>query len=97
MPYPNEHACRLQNPGKYSKFRRSTRKSRNGKILSVIYGIIRPGKSEEQAYRYSKSSWSASEARAHCSRHNGRFEAARGSSASSFLEKLSHLFTRKEH
>lgn len=89
MPYPNEHACRLKPPGKYSRFRRGTRKSRNGKLYSIIYGIIRQGKSEEQAYRYSKSTWSASEARSHCSRHGGKFEAARGTSAfKSFLEKL---------
>lgn len=94
MPYPNEHACRLKSPSKYSRFRRATRKSGGGKIYSVIYGIIRQGKSEEQAYRYNKSSWSASEARSHCSRHGGRFEAARGTSAqnSTFLSKIKSFF-----
>lgn len=100
MPYPNEHACRLKPPGKYPKFRRDTRRSRNGKLYSIIYGIIRPGKSEEQAYRYSKSTWSASEARSHCSRHGGKFESARGTSAittlfssilSAFKSKHPHL------
>ena len=87
MPYPNEHACRLKSPDKYSKFGRGSRKSRNGKIYSIIYGIIKPGKSEEQAYRYSKSTWSAAEARSHCSRHGGTFEAARGTSAKNNLLK----------
>lgn len=32
----------------------------------------------DQAYRYPKSSWPAAQARAHCSRHNGSFEAATG-------------------
>ena len=32
----------------------------------------------EQAYRYPKTSWSASQARSHCSEHGGRFEAAGG-------------------
>lgn len=95
MPYPNEHACRLQSPGKYPKFRRGTRKSRNGKVYSVIYGILSGGKSEDQAYRYSKSSWSASEARTHCSRHGGRFEAARSTSAkNSFFASIINLFTK---
>lgn len=80
MPYPNEHACRLKDPGKYSKFRRGSRTSRNGKPYSVIFGILSPGKSEEQAYRYSKSTWTSSEARSHCSRHGGSFEPASGES-----------------
>jgi hypothetical protein len=79
MPYPNEHACRLNEPGKYKEFRRKSRKSSSGKIYDVIFGIFnRGGKSvsEEQAYRYPKKSWSASEAKAHCREHDGRFEAA---------------------
>lgn len=85
MPYPNEHACRLKPPGKYSRFSRGTRKSKNGKIYSIIFGILSPGKSEEQAYRYKKSTWQASEARSHCSRHGGQFEAASGTSARNVL------------
>lgn len=79
MPYPNEHACRLQEPGKYKEFRRQSRKSSGGKTYDVIFGIfIKDGNrtSEEQAYRYPKKSWSAAEARAHCKEHKGRFEAA---------------------
>jgi len=30
----------------------------------------------EQAYRYAKKVWSATEARAHCARHKGEFHAS---------------------
>lgn len=79
MPYPNEHACRLQPPGKFDEFARKKRKASNGKVFSVIYGIFqKAGKrtSAEQAYRYPKGSWTAAEARAHCKDHGGSFEAA---------------------
>jgi regulator of replication initiation timing len=41
----------------------------------------------EQAYRYPKDAWSASEARSHCSEHGGRFEAARDTKAQSDIDK----------
>lgn len=77
MPYPNEHACRLRDPDKYQQKRRTncTRKVK-GKCLDIIYGILGAGKSEEQAYRYNKDVWQTTEARDHCQRHNGTFEAA---------------------
>ncbi|MFX1301650.1 MAG: HK97 family phage prohead protease [Promethearchaeota archaeon] len=74
-PYPNEHACRLKDPGQYDTCRRGTRQS-GGKTYSIIFCKKTGGKMEEQAYRYPKGTWSASEARAHCSKHGGRFEAA---------------------
>jgi len=70
-PYPNEHACRLNEPGKYDEFRRGTRKH-NGKTYSVIYGKLKNKDSwEDQAYRYSKDKWTESEARSHCKDHKG--------------------------
>ncbi len=78
-PFPNEHACRLNDPGKYSEIRRGTRKH-NGKAYGVLYGKPKEGDGgwEEQAYRYSKDVWEADEARAHCKSHEGSFEAASG-------------------
>lgn len=77
-PYPNEHACRIQEPSKFDRMRRGTR-NHEGKEYSVIYGHVKGGDSwEEQAYRYAKGTWSADEARAHCKDHNGNFEAASG-------------------
>lgn len=77
MPFPNEHACRLENPDKYPKKRRiNCDQKSDGKCIDVIYGIIRPGKSDVQALRYPKETWTASEARNHCSGRGGSFEAA---------------------
>jgi len=74
-PYPNEHACRLNMPGKYIRIRRGARPS-GGKRLAVLYGVKKDGKSEIQAYRYAANSWTAAEARAHCKEHGGHFEQA---------------------
>jgi len=79
MPYPNEHACRLQNPRDMEpdSYSSGTRTSQ-GKLYRIIFARKKgeSGKSE-QAYRYNKKQWSVEEARAHCQRHGGQFEAAR--------------------
>ena len=74
-PYPNEHACRLKDPDQYDTCRRGSRES-GGKTYHVIYCKKTGGSMEEQAYRYPKDTWSASEAKAHCKKHGGSFEAA---------------------
>lgn len=77
MPYPNEHACRLQDPGKYPKIKRVNCARRvSGKCLDIIYGILGRNQSEEQAYRYDKKVWTKEQARNHCKRHEGTFDAA---------------------
>lgn len=87
-PYPNEHSCRLKDPGKYDTCRRGKR-SHNGKQYSVVFCKKTGGKMEEQSYRYNKKTWSVSEARAHCKSHNGTFEAARsGEKSAEDDEKL---------
>jgi hypothetical protein len=76
MPYPSEHACRLNEPGKYTSFaRKNCEQKHDGKCIDVIYGISE-GKSEIQALRYPKGSWDADAARSHCSGRGGSFEAA---------------------
>lgn len=76
MPYPNEHACRLEDPGQFDKLRRNNcGEKSDGKCIDVIYGI-KDGKSKIQALRYGKEIWSASAAREHCKGRGGRFEAA---------------------
>jgi len=77
-PYPNEHACRLRDPGDFQdgSFRRITREH-EGKTYSVIVGRLEGETAlTEQAYRYDKEVWSESQARAHCRSHDGSFEAA---------------------
>ncbi len=80
-PYPNEHACRLRDPGDFQdgSFRRTTR-DHEGKTYSIIMGKLK-GESTmtEQAYRYGKDTWPADQARAHCKSHQGiSFEPASG-------------------
>lgn len=77
-PYPNEHACRLESPEKYSQFRRGKREH-DGKEYAVIYGKLKDeAKWEEQAFRYDKEIWEAADAKTHCKDHDGKFEAAEG-------------------
>jgi putative hemolysin len=76
MPYPNEHACRLNSPDKYDRIRRvNNAQQSEGKPLDVIYGASGT-RSEIQAIRYPKNRWTAAAARAHCRERGGSFEAA---------------------
>jgi hypothetical protein len=77
-PYPNEHACRLNDPGKYDRFaRKNNAMKHDGKRIDVIYGIKKGGATEMQAMRYPKDVWDAADARSHCKDHDGSFEAAK--------------------
>ena len=56
MPYPNEHACRLREPGSFqpNSFRRMER-DHEGKKYSIIMGKLKGEDTlTEQAYRYDK-------------------------------------------
>lgn len=76
MPYPHEHSCRLEDPDKYERFsRKNCAEKSNKKCIDHVYGILK-GKSELQAMRYPKDKWKASDARAHCDKRGGSFEAA---------------------
>ena len=74
MPYPNEHACRVREPGEFEP--KSFRRIAQGK-LSIIIGKLK-GKSTTttQAYRYPTGEWTEAEARKNCEDHGGRFEPA---------------------
>ena len=77
-PYPNEHACRLRDPGDFQEdsFRRVSREH-EGKKYSVIMGRLEGETTmTEQACRYPKDTWDAGEAGSHCKAHDGTFEAA---------------------
>jgi len=72
-PYPNEHACRLRDPGDFEadSFRRTSREH-EGKKYSVIMGRLKGQTTlTEQTYRYPTDAWDVSSARAHCKDHNG--------------------------
>lgn len=74
MPSENFHVCDINTSLKVVG---SQRRSHEGKAYTVRIGIPKGGGgSKEYAYYYPKGTWSASEARKHCSGHGGRFEAA---------------------
>ena len=74
--YPSEHACRINSPDKYDKFaRKNCYLKSSGKCVDVIFGI-KNDKSEIQAFRYSKETWSEMAAKSHCKDMSGSFEAA---------------------
>jgi len=76
-PYPNEHACRMNDPGKYTRFRRSNcYRKHDGKCIDFIFGRKSDGTTDIQAMRYPKSVWTTEDARAHCTGKGGTFEAA---------------------
>lgn len=88
-PYPNEHACRLQNPDDFQddSFRR-TQREHDGKEYSVIMGKLEGEDTmTEQAYRYSKDVWSESSAQTHCNDHDGSFEAAIEEGVSDLIDR----------
>jgi len=66
-PFPNEHACRVNDPGKYTSFARDNNKFGPG--IHAIWGI-KEGKSELQSVRFDKSKYSAAEAKKWCIDHN---------------------------
>ena len=75
-PYPNEHACRLEDPDKYpEKKRKNCEQKHDGKCIDVIYGI-KEGKAEVQALRFNKDVWDEAAAKAVCKDRGGKFEAA---------------------
>lgn len=76
-PYPNEHACRVKDPGQYVRIRRQKR-NHEGKDYYALIGFKSGGGSEDQAYRYPKDIWTEAAARSHCKSHDGEvFEPAK--------------------
>lgn len=79
MPFRNEHACRVRDPGLFEdgSFRRVQAES-DGKALSMIMGRL-PGEDDLtlQAYRYPareagiRDGWTVGAARRHCRTHDG--------------------------
>ena len=68
-PYPNEHACRLEDPDKYIRIRRQNDKF--GKGIHAIWGVQAGSKPVElQAIRFAKSKFTAAEARAWLKSHD---------------------------
>jgi hypothetical protein len=75
MPFENEHSCRIAEPSEFKKG--SFRRIKEGN-LSIIIGK-KHGKTttSTQAFRYPKDKYTEAQARAHCKKNKGRFEAAK--------------------
>ena len=88
MPYPNEHAARQNDPGKYVRVRRENDKLGSG--IHVIWGVKDDGKTEVQALRFDASKFTADEAREWLEEHeyNTALEEASGDAASFQLEGI---------
>lgn len=67
MPYPNEHAARINNPDKYKSIRRENNKFGQG--IDVIWGVPEEGGTEIQAIRFSRTQFTPAQARAWLKRH----------------------------
>lgn len=85
-PYPNEHSCRLLDPDAFVRFFRKHVKDENdvgdykatGKAYDLIIGYREDESSDTQAHRYPKDTWTAAQARKHCTAHDGKsFEPAK--------------------
>ena len=67
MPFPNEISARLEDPGKFDKFRREN--DAGGSGVDFIYGI-KAGKSELQAIRFKADKFTTAQARAWLKSHD---------------------------
>jgi hypothetical protein len=74
MPYPNEHSCRLKDPGSFQKD--SFRRIKRGKLSIIIGKLTGKTTTTAQAYRYPKTSWTEAEAKKQCADAGGIFEPA---------------------
>lgn len=71
-PFPNFHSCRINPPGKYTRFVYNDKVNPN-----IVIGFKKGGGSEAQAFRYPKGKWTEAAAKKHCTGKGGSFEAAK--------------------
>lgn len=74
MPLPNEHACRLRDPGDFEEG--SFRSVLRGGVRIILGRLKGETTMTAQTMRFPKGSFTAEEARARCKDHGGTFEAA---------------------
>jgi len=75
MPFLNEHACRLRQPGDFQP--NSFRRIKSGRVWVIVGKLQGATRMTIQTIRYPKDGWSAEDARADCEKQGGSFEAAR--------------------
>ncbi|MFH1556817.1 MAG: hypothetical protein ABII76_18500 [Pseudomonadota bacterium] len=102
-PYPNEHACRIRQPGEFQpdSFRRIKRGQhtgqgpRDGKQVSIIMGKLKGETAmTTQAYRFSTDTWTEAQAREFCKEEDGTFEASGNAEESD--DELRHSIAEAE-
>lgn len=71
MPYPNEHAARINSPKKYKRMKRVNDKF--GKGIDVIFGFNDKNKSEVQAIRFDKKKFTPEEAKEWLKDHDKKY------------------------
>ena len=85
-PYPNEHSCRLLDPKQFVRyFRKTVTDSKEkdgykptGKKYVLLIGYRKDNSSDVQSHHYPKGTWTAAQARKHCTFHDGKsFEPAK--------------------
>jgi len=93
MPYPNEHSCRIKQPGLFQKD--SFKRIKSGR-LSVIIGRLK-GKTTTttQAFRYPIDAYTELAARTHCRENKGTFEAAVKEKVKEATERLKKAASKK--
>lgn len=99
-PYPNEHACRVREPGDFQKdsFRRKAQGEGSDKLFLIIGKLKGSTTTTLQAFRYPVETWDSSRARTHCKAHDGiDFEPAKSksNSASDDWDALSHFISHE--
>ena len=101
MPYPNEHAARMRDPGDFLEDTFRRKKIADG--VSLILGKLKQdgqdGPMTEQAYRFAKDKFTAAEAKKWLKDHDVKssaFEEAASEKALEMAEKSIELMTLRE-
>lgn len=74
MPFPNEHSCRIRQPGLFQA--ESFRRIKQGRLSIIIGRLKGQTVTTTQTFRYPIKGWTADEARKHCKDNKGSFEKA---------------------
>ncbi len=74
IPYPNEHSCRIKEPGLFEEG--SFRRMNQGKLSIIIGKLKGQSTTTTQAFRYPTDKWDKDDAEKHCKEHKGSFHKA---------------------
>lgn len=102
MPFPNEHSCRLKEPGLFVRILELW-KAKGARGIGGPLKSDPSGGTVTQAVRYDRKVWTAADAAADCRSKGGRFEAADPTSQETehvppadYLDESQNPFLKKE-